>query len=258
MSTTALAEGPATSSPSGKVLPHPAFVTTHWSVVLHAAHADTTQARSALAKLCQTYWYPLYAYVRRRGHSPHDAQDLTQEFFARLLEGNWIAGADPARGRFRSFLLMVMGRFLANEWDKARTLKRGGGVQWGSLSPADAETRFASEPADTSTPEQAFERQWALTLLENVLNDLRAEHERDGRLAFFDQLKPCLVGSRETLPYAVLARELNLTEGAVKSAVSRLREKYRERLKAEIAHTVASPSEVDSELRHLFRILARG
>jgi RNA polymerase sigma factor (sigma-70 family) len=235
-----------------------AFVTTHWSVVLTAGRSDTTRARKALARLCQTYWYPLYAYVRRRGHSAHDAQDLTQEFFARLLEGNWIAKADRDKGRFRSFLLMVMGRFLANEWNKAETLKRGGHVQLLSLTLDTAETRYAKEPADTSTPEQAFEKQWALALLEEVLQHLRNEYVNDDKEIVFDKLKPCLIGSRETQPYAVLAGELGMTEGAVKTAVCRLRERYRERLQAEIANTVASPSEVDSELRHLFRILARG
>jgi RNA polymerase sigma factor (sigma-70 family) len=236
----------------------PVFVTTHWSVVLKAGGADTAQAQDALAKLCQTYWYPLYAYVRRRGHSPHDSQDLTQEFFARLLEDNWIARADRGKGRFRSFLLMAMSRFLANEWDKAKTLKRGGNVQVVPLALDTAETRYAREPADTFTPEQAFEKQWALTLLEEVLQHLRSDYDGDGKGVLFDKLKPCLIGSRETQPYALLAGELNMTEGAVKVAVCRLRERYRERLKAEIAHTVASPSEVGSELRHLFRILARG
>jgi RNA polymerase sigma factor (sigma-70 family) len=258
VSTSEITAGQATALPSGRAQPQPAFVTTHWSVVLKAGRTDTTQARAALARLCQTYWYPLYAYIRRRGHSAHDAQDLTQEFFARLLEGNWIAGADQDKGRFRSFLLMVMGRFLANEWHRARTLKRGGEIQIVSLSPDTAETRYAREPADTTTPEHAFEKQWALTLLEEVLRQLRQDYERDGKAVLFDTLKPCLIGSRETQPYAVLAGELGMSEGAVKVAVSRLRERYRERIKTEIAYTVASPAEVDSEVRHLFRILARG
>ena len=257
MSTTAITGDYPARAASGRVVPEPAFVTTHWSVVLKAGLTDTTRAR-ALAKLCQTYWYPLYAYVRRRGHSPHDAQDLTQEFFARMLAGNWIAGADRDRGRFRSFLLMVMSRFLANEWDKARTLKRGREVQIASLSLDTAETRYAREPADPATPEQAFEKQWALTLLEEVLQQLRHDYDRDGKAILFDTLKPCLIGSRESQPYSVLAVILGMTEGAVKVAVSRLRERYRERIKTEIACTVASPAEVDSEVRHLFRILARG
>ena len=218
----------------------------------HAGHAAT-----ALEALCRAYWYPLYAYVRRCGHSPPDAQDLTQEFFARLLEHNWIARADRHKGRFRSFLLMALKRFLANEWDKARTLKRGGQVRLISLRLDTAETRYSQEPADTSTPEQVFEKQWALALLESVLNQLRAEDAGDGKAVLFDTLKPCLIGSRESQPYAALAADLEMTEGAVKVAVCRLRERYRERLKAEIAHTVASPAEVDEELHHLFRVLAR-
>jgi RNA polymerase sigma-70 factor (ECF subfamily) len=183
---------------------------------------------------------------------------LTQEFFAQLLEHNWVARADRHKGRFRSFLLMAMKRFLANEWDKARTQKRGGQVRLVSLQLDTAETRYSQEPADTSTPEQAFEKRWALMLLESVLNHLREENAQDGKAALFDALKPCLIGSREAQPYALLAAKLNMTEGAVKVAVCRLRERYRERLKAEIAHTVASPGDVGEELRHLFRVLARG
>jgi len=152
---------------------------------------------------------------------------------------------------------MAMSRFLANEWDKAHTLKRGGQVRLVPLPLDTAETRYAGEPADTSTPEQAFEKQWALTLLEEVLRHLRSSDEKDGKLGLFDALKPCLVGSRETQPYAELAVGLGMSEGAVKVAVCRLRERYRERLKEAIAHTVASPAEVDAELRHLFRVLAR-
>ena len=226
--------------------------------MLSAREPDSPDAATALETLCRAYWYPLYAFVRRRGHSPSNAQDLTQEFFAQLLAHNWIARADRHRGRFRSFLLMAMSRFLANEWDKARTLKRGGQVCLVPLPLDTAETRYCQEPADTSTPEQAFEKQWALTLLEEVLQHLRAEYESDGKAALFDTLKPCLIGTRETQPYAVLAAKLGMTEGAARVAVCRLRERYRERLKADIADTVASPDEVEAEVRHLFRVLARG
>ena len=153
-----------------------AFVTTHWSVVLAATRSDTTRAQAALARLCQAYWYPLYAYVRRRGYEAHDAQDLTQEFFTRLLEQNWLAQADRERGRFRTFLLAALSHFLANEWDKARAKKRGGAVQIVPLQLDSAETRYGQEPADPVTPEQCFERRWALALLEEVLNRLREEH----------------------------------------------------------------------------------
>ena len=159
---------------------NPVFRTTHWGVVLAARTLDSPNAHAALEWLCKTYWYPLYAYVRRRGHSPPDAEDLTQEFFARLLEHNWIAHADRGKGRFRSFLLMAMKRFLAKEWDKAKTLKRGGQVRLVPLQLDAAETRYTREPADTRTPEQVYEKQWALTLLESVLSRLREDYARDG------------------------------------------------------------------------------
>ena len=236
----------------------PVFATTHWSVVLSARDPQSSQSAAALEKLCRAYWYPLYAYVRRRGYSPEDAQDLTQEFFARLLEKNWIAHADQSRGRFRSFLLLVMKRFLAVEWHKAHAQKREGSRRYLPLPLDTAETRYAREPVDTATPEQAFEKQWALTLLETVLSQLRMDYEQDGRGRLFEALKPCLLGSRELQPYAELAAALEMSEGAVKVAVHRLRERYRERLKAEIANTVASPADAAAELRHLFRVLGRG
>ncbi len=232
-------------------------MTTHWSVVLSAGDPTSTEAQAALESLCRAYWFPLYAYVRRRGYSPADAEDHTQQFFLRLLEHNWVARADRQKGRFRSFLLMAMGRFLANEWDKVRTLKRGAGVRFVPLPTGSAETRYAREPADTATPEQAFEKQWVFATLNEVLAALRADYEREGKGVLFDALKPCLVGSRETQPYADLAATLNMSVGAIKVAVSRLRERYRQRLKQEIARTVATPDDVDAELRHLFRVLAR-
>ena len=224
-------------------------------MVLSAGDPASPRAATALQTLCRAYWYPLYAYVRRRGHAPPDAQDLTQEFFAQLLAHNWVARADPLKGRFRSFLLMAMSRFLAGEWDKSHTLKRGAQVRFVPLTLDTAETRHAQEPADTSTPEQAFEKQWALATLDEVLQQLRAEFEREGKAVLFAALKPCLIGSRETQPYAALASALGMTEGAIKAAVSRLRARYRERLKEAIAQTVASPAEVDGELRHLIRVL---
>lgn len=241
---------------AGKQASNAWFVTTRWSVVLTAGSQQSPHADRALETLCRAYWYPLYAYARRRGYSPADAEDLTQGFFVEFLEHNWVAKADRNRGRFRSFLLMVFKRFLANEWDKARTLKRGGGVRWVRLPMDTAETRYTQEPADTGTPEQAFEKQWALRLLDGVLQRLREEYEHAGKATLFDTLKACLVGSRDTQPYAELAGKLSMSEGAVKVAVCRLRERYRERLKEEIAHTVASPAEVDAELRHLFRVMA--
>jgi RNA polymerase sigma factor (sigma-70 family) len=252
----AAADSSATPVP-GEVARQPAFVTTRWSVVITAGRSDTTQARAALEKLCQTYWYPLYAYVRRRGHSPEDAQDLTQEFFARLLERNWVATADRQKGKFRSFLLSAMNHFLADEWDKARAQKRGGGLAPVPLKFDTAETRYGHEPVDNVTPEQSYERRWALTLLEEVLYRLRSEYEQEGRAKLFAALHPCLVGDRTSQPYAELAVKLGVTEGTVKSAVHRLRQRYRQLLRDEIAHTVAEPGEVNEELQHLFRTLSR-
>lgn len=242
-----------------------AFVTTHWSVVLAAGRAsDTSRARDALARLCQTYWNPLYAYARRLGHSPHDAQDLTQEFFARLLAKNFLAGADESRGRFRSYLLASYKHFLANEWDKARAQKRGGGQVPIPIDVASAETAYqpggfpinSVEPADPATADKAFERRWALTLLDQVLRRLRSEYESSGRTQLFDQLKPTLTEASRSVKYAEIAVCLGTTEGAVKVAVHRLRQQYRELLRAEIAETVSGPEEVEDELRNLFQALA--
>jgi len=236
----------------------PAFVTTQWSVVLAAGRADTTLARDALARLCQTYWYPLYAYVRHRGHTAHDAQDLTQEFFARLLEKNSLGRVSRERGKFRSFLLGAMNHFLVDEWKRARAQKRGGGRQLLSLDAHDAETRFGREPVDKVTPERLFEQNWALALLDNVYHRLRREYETAGRKPMFDALKFSLTGSRSAVSYAELAKRLGLTEATVKVAVHRLRQRYRQLLREEVAQTVAGPGDVEEELRGLFRALASG
>jgi len=239
------------------VPPRSVFVTTHWSVVLTAARSDTTRARAALENLCQAYWHPLYAYVRRRGYSPEDAQDLTQEFFARLLEHNAVANVAPEKGRFRSFLLASMNHFLADEWDKARAQKRGGG----KVVPLDlqsAETRLGEIPVERFTPEKAFEHRWAITLLEEVYQRLEEEYRTQDKAALFDTLRITLAGKSEAAPYAELARQLNMNEGAVKVAVHRLRQRYRALLRETIADTVSSPDEVEDELRCLFRTLAGG
>ena len=232
------------------------FATTHWSVVLAAGRTDVPQAQDALEKLCQTYWLPLYAYVRRRGYSPEDAKDLTQEFFAWLLDRNWLARADQQRGRFRSFLLTSFSHFLANEWDKARAQKRGGG-QVVSLPCNAAEARCGWEPADNLTPEQSFERRWALTLLDQVMDRLSAEYAQAGKGELFGELKPCLLGERAAQPYAALAVKVGMTEGSIKVAVYRLRQRYRQLLRDELANTVAAPEEVEEEMRYLFAVLAR-
>ena len=250
--------------PSGATTPDPAsthaparFATTHWSVVLSAGRTPDDASRGALETLCARYWMPLYAYVRRHGHAPDDAQDLTQAFFAHLLEKNTIARADRTRGRFRSFLLASLRHFLADEADRARALKRGGGVRILPLEFETGEHAYVREPADNATPEQLYERRWALTLLDNVLARLRDEHARDGRAAQFDALGPCLTGTGAGQPYADLAARLGLTEAAVKSAVHRLRRRYRALLREEVAHTVAGSGDVDDELRHLLAVLAR-
>ncbi len=249
---------PTTSeiSESG-VRPGAEFPITHWSVVLSASDPSSTRAREALEKLCRTYWYPLYAYVRRRGKTPPDAQDLTQEFFARLLARHWLERADQARGRFRTFLLTALERFLANEWDRERALKRGGDRQFVSLDWTTAENRYGFEPPDPLTPEQIFERRWALTLLDTVLEKLGAEYSRQGKGELFAALKLGLVSDRSALPYPELAHSLHLSESGVRVAVHRLRQRYRELLRSEIANTVDSTEVVDAEMRHLFNVLSR-
>lgn len=254
VSTTAPATG---TSVANTINRGPVFATTHWSVVLTAGQPDTLRAQAALEKLCRTYWYPLYAYVRRRGQSAADAQDLTQAFFARLLERNWVGDADRTRGRFRTFLLTAMSRFLAGEWDKVRAQKRGGGQTHVPLQLDTAETRYGLEPADDRTPEQSYERRWALTLLDTVLRRLKAEYEHEGRGELFARLNPSLTGGRESQPYAELAAQLNMNEGAVKVAVHRLRKRYRQLLRAEITQTMTATEDVDEELRHLFSVLAK-
>jgi RNA polymerase sigma-70 factor (ECF subfamily) len=231
------------------------FVTTHWSVVVSAGRSDTPRAAEALQRLCQAYWYPLYAYVRRRGYSPHDAQDLTQGFFARLLQRNAMTKVDPAKGKFRSFLLASMNHFLSDEWDKSRAQKRDGG-QLISLDLESAETRYLRQPDDTLPAEKAFERRWALTVLEQVYERLRHDYTSENKGELFEALRFSLMGERSEVPYAELARQLNMNEGAVKVAVHRLRQNYRKRLRAQIAETVATPEEVEEELRCLLRAVA--
>jgi len=223
--------------------------------VLAAGRADTPNAQAALETLCRTYWYPLYAYARRRGQSVEDAQDLTQAFFARLLERHWVADADQQRGRFRTFLLTAMNRFMAGEWDKMRAQKRGGGLGHVPLRLGDAETRYGCEPADDRTPEQYFERRWALTLLDTVLQQLRSEYEAEGKAEVFAALNSTISGGTESQPYAILAEQVGLSEGAVKVAVHRLRKRYRQLLRAQIAQTMAEGEDVDEELQHLFAAL---
>ncbi|MBI3876121.1 MAG: sigma-70 family RNA polymerase sigma factor [Verrucomicrobia bacterium] len=232
------------------------FATTQWTAVLAAGRSDSTHARAALEKLCRDYWFPLYAFARRQGHDAPDAQDLTQEFFARLLEKNYLADVRREKGRFRSFLLAAMKHFLANEWHRANAQKRGGGQKFIPLEAGDAESRYGVEPAHNESPDKLFERRWALTLLELVLKRLRAEHKAAGKVKLFDALKGCLTGDRATLPYAEIGATVGMSEGAVKVAVHRLRERYRRLLRDEIANTVANEKDIEDELRHLLTALA--
>lgn len=246
----------ATAATNGKDPRGAVFVTTQWSAVLAAGQGDSAQARSALEELCRQYWPPLYAYVRRAGNSREEAEDLTQEFFARLLAGNTVARADPARGRFRSFLLASLKHFLAHEWEKSRARKRGGGARFLPLEFDTAETHCAPPVAPGDTPDRAFDRQWALTLLDVVLGRLRKEYSDSGRDALFLALKDTLSGGRSESPYRELGARLAMSEGAVKLAAHRLRRRYREMLREAVAQTVCTPEEVEEELRQLWTALS--
>lgn len=229
------------------------FHTTRWSLVIAAQRGtETPHAREAMAALCRDYWYPLYAFVRRRGHAPHDAQDLTQGFFVSLLEGN-ATMADPSRGKFRSYLLGALKHYLANEWHRANTQKRGGGqriVEWDALDP---EARYALEPADQIDADAFYDRRWAMELLDRAMTRLRAEFAAKGEEESFDALKGTLTGAES--PREELAEKLSMSEGALKVAVHRLRQSYREVLRSEIADTVDTSSRVDEEMRHLVSVL---
>jgi RNA polymerase sigma factor (sigma-70 family) len=231
------------------------FRTTHWSVVLAAGDFSRPEAQAALGELCETYWFPLYAFVRRKGHSPPEAEDLVQEFFARLLEKNYVQQVDPSRGRFRTFLLTALTHFLANEWNRQQTRKRGGGLPVISWDAGTAEERYAREPFHELTPEKLFDRRWALRLLERVHEQLRKEYVAANQKELFDVLEPCLSGDSLPATYVEVGQRLNLSEGAVKVAVHRMRRTYGELVRLEIAHTVARPEEVDEELHHLFEVL---
>lgn len=231
------------------------FPTTRWTLVVAAADPQRKDARSALVSLCEGYWYPLYACVRRRGYPVEQAQDLTQEFFVRVLEGRYLDRADREKGRFRAFLLTSVKFFLADEADRSRAQKRGGGTVL-SLEFSSGEDRYQREPAHDETPERIFERRWALSVLDRVVERLRGEFVQHGRMEHFERLKVFLLGQSDA-PYAALAREMNTSEGALKVAIHRLRKRYRELFRQEIADTVADPAEVESELRFLASVLTR-
>jgi len=229
------------------------FPTTLWTVVLHAGHDKPAQARAALELLCESYWYPLYSFIRRRGYSPHDAQDLTQAFFAHLLEKRGLERVNPENGRFRTFLLASLKNFLANDWDRANALKRGGGQKIVSIPQESAESRYQLEPSHDLTPERLFERQWALTLLDQVLAALRDEYHREGKGTLFEELKVALTG--QAGGYADLAARLGQSEGAIKVAVHRMRSRYRELTRTRIAETVGE-NDIEDEIRHLLAVLS--
>jgi len=226
--------------------------------VLAAGRRDAPQADVALEELCRTYWYPLYAYVRRQGHSREDAEDLTQAFFARLLDKNFLEGISSDKGKFRAFLLVAVKRFLANEWDRAHRQKRGGGAQPLSLDWQDADTRYQINPADNLSPDKLYDRAWAVTVLERVITRLRDESGVEGRAKLYEQLKSFLMAGKSDIPYAQAAASLNLSEGAVRVAVHRLRRRYRELLREEIAQTLSDPGQADEEMQALFSALAEG
>lgn len=231
------------------------FATTHWSLVLAAGQRAQPDADRALATLCQSYWFPLYAYVRRRTVDVHEAQDLVQGFFTRLLEKDLLAVVQPQRGRFRAFLLTALKHYQQNEWAKGRAQKRQAGRAALALDFASGETRYCREPSHDLTAERLYERQWALTLLDRVLGLLRAEYQAARKENQFDRLKAFLGADRSEASYAAVAGDLGLTEGAAKVAAHRLRKRYRELLRAELAQAVADPAEVDDEIRHLFTAL---
>jgi RNA polymerase sigma-70 factor (ECF subfamily) len=231
------------------------FPTTRWTLVVSAGAPDRKEARSALVSLCEGYWYPLYAYIRRRGYPADKAQDLTQDFFIQVLEGRYLDRAVPEKGRFRSFILTSLKFFMADEADRNRAQKRGGGTVL-SLEFSSGEDRYQREPAHDETPERIFERRWALSVLDRVVEKLREEFVHHGRPEHFERLKVFLLGHSDA-PYATLAREMKTSEGALKVAIHRLRKRYRELLRQEIADTVADPAEVESELRFLAAVLTK-
>ncbi len=231
------------------------FGPTHWSVVLQAGAPEATQAEAARARLCQAYWYPLYFYIRRLGHRPEEAQDLTQEFFARMLQKNYFQTADPLKGKFRSFLLLMLKRFMANEWDRANRQKRGGGQELISLDAQDTENRYLAEPVDALTPDKAFERRWAVTLMAQVFQRLQQECAAAGKTELFEELRPFLQGENEET-YDALGRRLQMPKATLKVLVHRYRQRYGQLLREEIAPTVSRPEEIEDEIRDLFAALS--
>lgn len=231
------------------------FATTRWSLVFTAG-GSSSGADSALAELCERYWYPAYAFVRRTGVGSDDAQDLTQEFFARVIEKRYLKDATPDRGRFRSFLLAALRHFLSNERDWRQALKRGGGLVHVTLAFDDGERRYQLEPANDVTPESIYERRWALAVLDEALKRVASKHGESGRGALFKRLTPTLTGN-DSVSYGDLSRELGMSEGALRVAVHRLRKDFASALRATIEETVEHPQDVDDELRYLLDVVGR-
>ncbi len=231
------------------------FTTTHWSVVLAAGEPQSPGAAQALETLCRTYWYPIYSYVRRRGYTPEDAQDLTQDFFAQLLRKNYAGRADRNKGRFRTFLLHALSEFLADQRERANALKRGGGQVFMSLDEEAPEDRYRQEVPDKLTPEKLFERRWARTVLDRALERLRSEFVAKGKKKDYEVLRTFEPGEQGALSYAEAALRLGVSESAVKSMIHRLRQRHGELVREEIAHTVPTAAEIDEELRYLVAVL---
>jgi len=232
------------------------FATTHWSVVLAAGDGQSEPARNAMDVLCRAYWYPIYVYVRRKGHGPDEAQDLTQEFFAQLIAKEHVRLADRNKGKFRTFLLAMLDFFLAREWKRGHRQKRGGQYSFISLDDRTPEERYRLEPTDNDTAEKKFEREWALAVLKQGMNTLERECEASGKGSLFREVKGLLSGEDDRAAYAEIAERLGMAEGAVRVAVHRLRQRYRELVRGEIAQTVSTPEEFDEELRHLLKVLS--
>ena len=242
---------PESSPNSSSDRPDGVFATTLWTVVVQAGHSHSTQSRPALERLCQTYWYPIYAHVRRRGFSPHDAQDLTQGFFARLLAQSPFQGLSPEKGRFRSFLLASLGNYLADERDRQDAAKRGGGQAVLSLDETVAEGRYSLEPATSTTPEKDFDRRWAAAVLDRALEVLAQEQAVAGKQPLFEHLRTFLTDATDRCDYSVAAAGLNIPANTVAVTVRRLRQRYRELVRGEIAETLVHPADVDIEMNHL-------
>lgn len=232
------------------------FATTRWSLVIAAGRTSEPRSAEALAYLCELYWYPVYAFIRRQGHGPEDGADLTQEFFTRVLEKNYFHDADPARGHFRGFLCASVRHFLSNQRDRARAQRRGGRQPPISLDVENAEGRYQLEPRDDLTPEKLLDRRWALTLLEQVLTRVRDAHAAAGKAELFDRLKGFLTGDGAEVRYADVAQAMGTTEGAIKVAVHRLRRQYRDALVQEIAETVSDPADIHAEIEYLLKAVS--